>query len=47
MTLTELKSAAYDCLAKIEYLQKKLQEINQEIAKQVQNEQSTTDSDSL
>jgi hypothetical protein len=47
MTLTELKSAAYDCLAQIEYLQKKLQEINQEIAKQVQNEQSTTDSDSL
>jgi hypothetical protein len=47
MTITELKSAAYDCLAQIEYLQKKLQELNQEIAKQVQNEQSKTDSDSL
>lgn len=45
MTITELKSAAYDCLAQIEYLQKKLQELNQEIAKQIQSEnQGSTDS---
>jgi hypothetical protein len=47
MNITELKAKAYDVLANIEYLQKQLQEINQEIAKQMQNEQATTDSDSL
>jgi hypothetical protein len=32
MNLTELKAAAYDALANIEFWQRKLQEINQEIA---------------
>jgi hypothetical protein len=40
MTLIELKSAAYDCLAQIEYLQKQLQEINQKIAEQIQKEKA-------
>ena len=44
MTLTELKAKAYDTLAQIEYLQKQLQELNQEIAKELQNEQANTDS---
>jgi len=44
MTLTELKSAAYDCLAQIEYLQKQLQELNQQIGKALQDEQVNTDS---
>lgn len=38
MTLTELKAAAYDTLANIEYLQKKLAEINQQIAEQMQKD---------
>lgn len=36
MTLTELKAQAYDILAQIEFLQKKLQETNGEIAKLMQ-----------
>jgi len=40
MTLVEMKSAAYDCLAQIEYLQKQLQEINQKIAEQIQKEKN-------
>lgn len=47
MNLTELKAKCYDILAQIEYLQKQLQETNQEIAKLInQNEgkdQSATD----
>jgi len=43
MNITELKSAAYDCLAQIEYLQKKLQELNQQIGKAIQDEQANTD----
>lgn len=47
MTITELKAQAYDILAQIEFLQKKLQETNQEIAKLInENEgkdQSATD----
>jgi hypothetical protein len=39
MTLIEMKSAAYDCLATIEYHQKKLQEINQAIAEKLKQEQ--------
>jgi hypothetical protein len=35
MNLTELKAAAYDALANIEFWQKKLQEINQQIAEEV------------
>lgn len=44
MNTTELKAKAYDCLAQIEYLQKQLQEINQQIAKALQDEQANTDS---
>jgi hypothetical protein len=40
MTLIELKAAAYDCLAQIEYLQKQLQEINQKIAEKLQKEKN-------
>jgi len=38
MTLVEMKSMAYDCLAQIEYLQKQLQEINQKIAEELQKQ---------
>jgi hypothetical protein len=34
MNLTELKAAAYDALANVEYWQRKLQEINQQIAEE-------------
>ena len=34
MNLTELKAAAYDAIANVEYWQKKLQEINQQIAEE-------------
>jgi 2-iminoacetate synthase ThiH len=40
MTLIELKSQAYDCLANIEHLQKQLQEINQMIAQKMQEEKA-------
>lgn len=36
MTIIELKSQAYDILAEIEFLQKKLQETNQAIAAELQ-----------
>ena len=42
MTLIEMKSAAYDCLAAIEYHQKKLQEINQAIGEKIKEEQEST-----
>ena len=45
MTLIELKSAAYDCLATIEYHQKKLQEINQAIGEKLNQEQETQEVD--
>ena len=45
MTLTELKAQAYDILAQIEYLQKKLQETNQEIGEKLKAEQKTPDID--
>jgi uncharacterized protein involved in exopolysaccharide biosynthesis len=45
MNSTELKSKAYDTLAQIEYLQKQLQELNQQIAKALQDEQVNSDSD--
>jgi hypothetical protein len=38
MTLTELKAQAYDILAQIEFLQKKLQETNQQIAEKINEE---------
>lgn len=47
MNLTELKAQAYDILSQLEWLQKKLQETNQEIAKLINDnegkEQSVTD----
>ena len=43
MTLTELKAQAYDILAQIEFLQKKLQETNQAIAEKIKEEQTTND----
>lgn len=39
MTTIELKAQAYDILAQIEYLQKKLQETNQAIAEELNKEQ--------
>ena len=45
MNSTELKSKAYDTLAQIEYLQKQLQELNQQIAKALQDEQANNNSD--
>jgi hypothetical protein len=38
MDIKSLKSEAYDCLAQMEYLQKKLAEINQKIAELMQSE---------
>ena len=38
MTLTELKAQAYDILAQIEFLQKKLQETNQQIGEKINEE---------
>jgi len=40
MTLIELKSQAYDILAQIEYLQKKLQETNQLIGEKINEEKA-------
>jgi hypothetical protein len=40
MNLTELKAQAYDILAQIEFLQKKLQETNQAIAEAMEKEKS-------
>lgn len=45
MTLIEMKSLAYDCLATIEYNQKKLQEINQAIGEKIKQEQETQEVD--
>jgi hypothetical protein len=39
MTTTELKAQAYDILANIEHLQRKLAEINQAIAEELKKEQ--------
>jgi hypothetical protein len=39
MNLTELKAAAYDALANIEFWQKKLAEINQQIAEELKKEE--------
>jgi hypothetical protein len=44
MNLTELKAKAYDILSHLEYLQKQLQEVNQQIAEQMKNEQATDSS---
>ena len=39
MNLTELKAAAYDALANIEFWQRKLAEINQQIAEELKKEE--------
>ena len=44
LTITELKARAYDLLANLEYLQKQLAEVNQQIAEKMKNEETTTDS---
>lgn len=41
MNITELKAKAYDILAQLEYLQKQLQEVNQEISEKLKNEEVT------
>ena len=41
MNLTELKAKAYDILAQLEYLQKELQQVNQQIAEHMKNEEAT------
>lgn len=40
MNLVELKAAAYDILAQIEYLQKQLQETNAKIGEEMQKEKN-------
>lgn len=44
MNLTELKAQAYDILSQLEWLQKKLQETNQEIAKLINENEGKTES---
>jgi hypothetical protein len=39
MKLIELKAQAYDILAQIEFLQKKLQETNQSIGEELKNQE--------
>jgi hypothetical protein len=39
MTLVELKAQAYDILAQIEFLQKKLQETNQSIGEEMKKQE--------
>lgn len=43
MNLTELKAQAYDILAQIEFLQKKLQETNQQIGEELKKDESSSD----
>ena len=40
MTIVELKAAAYDLLAQLEYTQKQLQEVNAKIAEELQKEKA-------
>ena len=40
MTLVELKAAAYDLIANLEYIQKQLEEINKKIAEELQKEKN-------
>ena len=41
LSITELKAKAYDLLANLEYLQKQLAEVNQQIGEQMKNEEVT------
>jgi hypothetical protein len=43
MNLTALKAQAYDILAQIEYLQKKLQETNQQIGEELKKDEVSAD----
>jgi hypothetical protein len=45
MDLITLKASAYDLLAQIEFLQKKLQETNQAIGEKIKEESKTQDVD--
>jgi len=45
MTLIELKAQAYDILAQVEFLQKKLQETNQLIGQKINEESQNQDVD--
>jgi uncharacterized protein involved in exopolysaccharide biosynthesis len=40
--LTELKAKAYDLLAQLEYLQKQLQEVNQQIAEEIKKNEDSS-----
>jgi hypothetical protein len=43
-TITTLKAKAYDLLANLEYIQKQLQEVNQQIAEEMQkNDKADSD----
>lgn len=44
LSITDLKARAYDLLANLEYLQKQLAEVNQQIAEKMKNEEATSDS---
>ena len=41
-SITSLKARAYDLLAQLEYLQKQLQEVNQQIAEEMKKNEDTT-----
>lgn len=43
MDLTSLKAKAYDLLANIEYLQKQLAEVNQQIAEELNKQQKESE----
>ena len=43
MNLTELKAQAYDILAQIEFLQKKLQETNQAIGEELKKDKESAE----
>jgi uncharacterized protein involved in exopolysaccharide biosynthesis len=40
--ITTLKATAYDLLAQLEYLQKQLQEVNQQIAEEMKKNEDTS-----
>jgi hypothetical protein len=42
MNLTELKAKAYDLLANLEYIQKQLQEVNQQIAEEMKKNEDNS-----
>jgi uncharacterized protein involved in exopolysaccharide biosynthesis len=41
-TITTLKAKAYDLLAQLEYIQKQLQEVNQQIAEEMKQNEGTS-----